>query len=155
DRLPRMADFCLWVMACEATLGWPTGSFAETFMGQVADTNDLVLDASLVVAPLRKFMTGKGEWEGTANELFDHLKELVTEAVKNQRGWPKLPHVLTRKLKRLAPNLRRAGIDVQFNRETDQSRNGRPPSIPLRRTLRTLRRTLRGRLRRTLLSLCF
>src|SRR5690606_538961 len=33
DRLPRMADFAIWVTAAEGTLGWQRGDFMAAYKG--------------------------------------------------------------------------------------------------------------------------
>jgi hypothetical protein len=114
-RLPRMADFARWVTACEPALGWPAGSFMAAYASNVANANELALGESAVVAPLREFMALRSRWSGTATELLDGLNEIVSDKVAASRAWPRAPHALSGRLRRLAPNLRRAGLDVTFD----------------------------------------
>ena len=114
--LPRMADFAHWVSACEPALGWPTGSFLDAYTGSIADANELPLEASAVWPWLRKMLPDGTAWEGTSTELLDKLADLAGDKVTKEKHWPKKPHALSGQLKRLAPNMRRAGLDVAFDR---------------------------------------
>jgi hypothetical protein len=119
DRLPRMADFAAWVTACEPALGWQAGSFLEAYTGNVADANELALDAAPIWPPLRQLVETRGAWEGTAAELLPELAQLAGlsgDRPKAPAGWPKKPNALTGRLRRLAPNMRRAGVTVDFRR---------------------------------------
>src|SRR5262249_50199017 len=53
DRLPRMADFAQWITACEPALGWEPGSFMRTYCDNLREGNQLALESSVVVAPIR------------------------------------------------------------------------------------------------------
>ncbi len=115
ESLPRMADFAVWATAAEVGLQWPAGCFLDAYRGNQRDANDLALDASPLVAPLRQLVDRHGTWEGTAGELLGELNVLAgAEAVKG-KDWPKRPHVFSGRLRRLAPNLRQVGILVEFD----------------------------------------
>jgi hypothetical protein len=123
DRLPRMADFAAWVTACEPTLGWAPGSFLAAYRGNVADANELALDAAPIWPPLRQLVDSHGSWEGTAGELLAELVRLAGlggDRPKPPEGWPKKPNALTGRLRRLAPNMRRAGVAVEFERSASK-----------------------------------
>lgn len=130
ERVPRMADFASWAVACEPALGQPEGAFLRAYARSVRSANSMALEASVIAAPLRKFvmeMTDDGWWTGTATDLLSHLTTRVSEQTSRSREWPRLPHVLSGKIKRLAPNLRREGIEVEFGH------HGRTRSITLRK----------------------
>ena len=112
DRLPRMADFAQWVEAGAPEFGWETGHFLAVYMGNRGEADEIALDALPVGVAVRTFMADRTAWEGTATELLTILTERAGEMAK-ERGWPKRAHVLSGQLKRLAPNFRRLGIDVQ------------------------------------------
>jgi hypothetical protein len=116
DRLPRMADFATWGTACEPGLSWPPGAFLDAYAGNVADANELALDGSPLWPALRQLVDSHTTWEGTATALLDELGRLAGDKTTAARGWPKKPHVLTGRLRRLAPNLRRAGVQIDFGR---------------------------------------
>lgn len=113
DRLPRMADFAKWAEACCRGLGYPPGAFLRAYDANRADAAGVFLSECPVVEPLRTFLgEQQGEWEGTATDLYDALSRIAGESVTKRKDWPKLPQVLTGKLKKIAPNLRADGIEV-------------------------------------------
>jgi hypothetical protein len=118
DRLPRMADFATWATACEPSLGWEEGSFLRAYRSNVKDANELALGESVIVSPLRKLLEHQRgqEWQGTATELLDALKGVVDDKTAESKEWPKLPNALSNRLRRLAPNLRRTGISIEFRK---------------------------------------
>jgi hypothetical protein len=115
-KLPRMADFARWVTACEPALSWEPRSFLNSYLGNVRDSNELALADSPLVTPLRRFFeesVGK-EWSGTASELLGKLNKLVDDKMSASKDWPKRPNALSGRLRRLAPNLRKIGLSVEF-----------------------------------------
>ena len=115
-RVPRMADFALWVTACECGLGWPAGRFIEVYTANRSSANDSAIEASLVGVLVQSFMAGRKGWEGTSSELLSALGEAADDAVRKRKEWPKSPRKLSGDLRRIAPNLRASGIDVDFRR---------------------------------------
>jgi hypothetical protein len=137
--LPRMADFALWVSAAESALPWERGAFLAAYMGNRGAANELALEASIVGGPILSLIATVPLWEGTARELLKALEAgPADEATKKHRDWPTSPRKLSGELRRLAPNLRRAGVEVTFNREPGGQRrrvirverSGNPPSLP-------------------------
>lgn len=114
--LPRMADFAEWVVAAEPALPYQEGAFLRAYQGNRASANESAIESSVLSAPLLTFMEGHEKWKGTATELKDALEELAGERVVKGKDWPKRPHLLSGELKRIAPNLRRSGIDVEFGK---------------------------------------
>lgn len=127
DHLPRMADFARWVTACEPALGWSAGSFSKTYTNNRDDANSLALDAEPVVPLIRQLVDNKLAWSGTATELLTALKDLAgygtgKDQERPPKWWPANAKSLAGTLKRLAPNLRAAGIEVCDWREPDRRR---------------------------------
>ena len=116
DRVPRMADFALWVTACESGLGWPPGTFLEAYTANRASANDTAIEASLVGVQVQSFMACRESWQGTSSELLAELGQVADDATRKRRDWPKSARKLSGDLRRIAPNLRAAGIDVGFRR---------------------------------------
>jgi hypothetical protein len=112
-----MADFAAWVTACERALGWEAGTFLRDYRANVAEASDIALEASPLTAPLQQFIGREKAWEGSASALLAELKNLAGEDLAKTPDWPKKPHVLSGKLRRLAPDLRKAGIDIAFDRQ--------------------------------------
>jgi len=113
---PRMADFARWVTAAEPAMGWPKGTFMAAYGGNQESANELALEASVVAQPLLELLDSQGCWRGSASELLKALEERVDDQAKRQHGWPKNPRSLSGHLKRLSPNLRAAGWDVEYDR---------------------------------------
>jgi hypothetical protein len=113
DDKPRMADFVLWAEACTRAY-WPAGTFVEAYRKSQAASVELVLEASTVGSAVIRFMEGRDEWKGQASELLDQLTTLVGERAAKEREWPKRPNMLSGKLRRAAPALRKTGIHVAF-----------------------------------------
>lgn len=117
ERLPRMADFALWVVAAEPALGWEPGTFLAAYARNRDGANELGLEASPVAVALRELLATAPvgtPFPGTATEWLGFLSRKVSPEFRHQRGWPKNARALSNALRRLAPNLRAAGIDVRF-----------------------------------------
>jgi hypothetical protein len=108
---PRMADFARWVAAAEPELGWKPGEFLIAYRNNRRRANELVLETPLVEA-VRKVVL---PWKGTASELLKLLSAAVDEGVRKQKGWPSSGRILSNALRRLAPNLRQAGLLIEFD----------------------------------------
>jgi hypothetical protein len=111
----RMADLVQWVTAAEPTLGWPEGTFLRAFTANREASSRTALEVSPLVEPLVR-LAEQGEWTGSATVLLDALRGGTVEAVSRRRGWPANPKCLSDQLRRLAPNLRRIGLELTFHR---------------------------------------
>ena len=113
----RMADFARWVTAAEPALGLPAGTFVACYRDNRAGAVHLTLESS----PLSTLVIdiSVDGFEGTATELLARLNALADEGVRKQRDWPKAPNVLSGRLRRLAPALRRVGVFVEFPRGSE------------------------------------
>ncbi len=114
DRLPRMADFALWVAAAEPSLPWDQGGFMDAYEGNRADVVECSLDADPVACAVRSLMANASRWTGTATDLMGILKGHVPDDATREKRWPKLPHILSMRLRRSSTFLRKVGIDVRF-----------------------------------------
>ncbi|MEA3366962.1 MAG: hypothetical protein U9R68_02490, partial [Planctomycetota bacterium] len=115
-RMPRMADFALWVAACEPGLGWPAGTFAAAYAENRASANDTAIEASVVGEVLQTFMASRESWEGTATELLRELEKIAEERTRHRKAWPGSARKLSGDLRRIGPNLRATGIQVEFKK---------------------------------------
>jgi hypothetical protein len=118
-RLPRLADFALWVIASESGLGLAPGAFTTAYEANRAAAIDLSLDASLVVPPLRLLAATTG-FTGSFEALLAALNLRVKEETRKQRGWPRSASILSNIIKRLEPGLRAIGIEVTRSRTAQQ-----------------------------------
>jgi len=111
---PRMADFARWVTAAEPELGWPAGSFVQTFLESRTATDGLAIESSPVASAVVDLLNEKGSWSGTATELLTELNERSGGAAFRPLNWPKTSKGLGISLRRSMPNLRREGYLVEF-----------------------------------------
>jgi hypothetical protein len=112
ERLPRMADFTLFVTAAEESLGWEQGSFLASYEANRKASNDISIDSSSVGPALRELIATQGKWEGTAADLRRELESFADSGLVTSRYWPKNAWSLAQHLERLAPNLRAVGIGI-------------------------------------------
>jgi hypothetical protein len=110
DRLPRMADWARWVTAAEPGLAWPQGQILDAYRAMRATAVETSLDGDPLAVAIRRLSL---PWIGTAADL------LVATAPTGRapRGWPESPRAMSAAIRRLAPYLRRVGIDVATYRE--------------------------------------
>ncbi len=114
DRLPRMADFALFVTAAASALGWQPGDFLKTYSANRASANDLALEASQLAKYAQALAEQPGGWSGTATELLSEIDARATDREKNSKFWPRNGRAVSNELRRIAPNLRAAGYAVEF-----------------------------------------
>lgn len=112
DRLPRMADFALWATAAESGLGLQTGDFLAAYTSNRESANETALESSPVAKHILQ-VAESGEWEGTATELLERIEGMASDAEKKLKTWPKGPGSLSGSLKRLAPNFRAVGVEIE------------------------------------------
>ena len=55
-------------------------------------------------------------FSGTVAELLARLNSITSESMRRSVRWPKAPSALGSALRRMATNLRAAGIEIQFSR---------------------------------------
>ncbi len=129
--LPRMADFALWATAAEKGIGLQAGEFMDAYNGNRMAGNELALESSPIGKVVMDFMVTTSVWTGTATDLLNELDQVAEDKIKRQRAWPQSSRSLSGILKRLAPNLRAVGVDVEFG-TAGRGRNKRR-SITIRR----------------------
>jgi len=136
-QLPRMADFAMWAAAGEQGMGLQPGEFMAAYTTNREAGNELALEASPLAKVLLGFMEDLNTWTGTASDLLDALEKQVEDKVRRQRGWPQSARALSGAVKRLAPNLRKAGVDVEMNGHIGRGKAKRK-AITLTRTDREI-----------------
>src|SRR5262249_11848966 len=120
DRVPRMADFALFALACERGCG-ERERFLTAYTQNQAGAHEQALDDSPITAPLLALMSGRDRWEGAPAELLCELERHAP--TPPPKDWPKRANVLTNRLRRLAPNLRRVHrLNVEDGRQPDRGR---------------------------------
>ncbi len=119
---PRMADFAVWAVAADKAMQREGRTFMQAYTGNREDANDLALEGSPIVPPLRAVLAQQSSWTGTASELLSALTEHVEEHTRRQRDWPDEARKVSNQLRRLVPNLKATGIQVTFEKETTKAR---------------------------------
>jgi hypothetical protein len=132
ERLPRLADFALWSVACGDGALWPEGNFMAAFDQNRAEAIGVTIEADAVAKAIVALMGGLDEWTGTAGGLRHRLAEIAGETETKSRGWPANDRALAGRLRRLAPFLRSPGVGIELTFSRDMA--GR--HIHLRRSLR-------------------
>ena len=113
-QLPRMADFASWASACEDGLGLQRGEFLKVYEANRADARNLALDSSPLYEPLQEL--AREGFRGSTAELLLRLNGMVSEGMRRSARWPKAPNALANTLRRMASNLRSAGIELNSSR---------------------------------------
>lgn len=116
ETLPRMADFAVWLTACETAL-WPAGTFSGAYDANRATAIDDVIDADPVAMAVCELMALKPAWKGTATDLLAALNALVGKQSKLPTTWPGTPRALSGRLRRFQTILRKIGIDIAFSKD--------------------------------------
>lgn len=134
ESLPRMADFAKWVCAAETSIGWDGKKFLATYQGNRRQANETAVEASEIGKALGKYLSIRQSFEGNATDLLSELNEAASDEQRKQRqaknsGWPRSARGLSGKLRRIAPNLRQMGFDIELNLPGRLIRLGMQPTV--------------------------
>lgn len=121
-RLPRMADFAIWIAACEEVMPWDEGDFLEAYERNRSESMNTLIEsdilASAVVELARQEALKERCFEGTATLLYEELTQVAgVDRSRPPKGWPANPNWMMRRLKRMAPALRAHGVDIEDLRD--------------------------------------
>jgi len=111
DHLPRMADYAIWIAACEGRL-WQRDTHMRVYAENRKEANKIVLESDPVAVALRKHLEGREELTIDLTDLLAALGRIAGDTVMRSPAWPQMPRGLTAKLKRLAGALRSVGITI-------------------------------------------
>jgi hypothetical protein len=128
EKFARMADFDVWAQAVYVALGWDPAEFSRSYLANREHAHETILEDSPLTGPLRSLVGHSRVWEGTATELLAALDGIAGEKVIKSKLWPKSPGRLSGNLRRLAPTLRHAGIDITHDRD---GKGGRKKTIAI------------------------
>ena len=107
--LPRMSNFCQWVMAA---LNGRREEFLEVFTKNRSEARKGLLDYSITADAIKSLLIDKNPWYGT-------IKDLSSDLIMYKNGCagdlPKTWQGLAAELKRIAPSLREVGIHYHDN----------------------------------------
>ncbi len=139
DKLPRMADFAMFVVAAEEALPWQKGKFMEAYLNNRRNIIENAINADVVAITIYQWFEDKDHWEGTATDLLNELEKFLKDNGNREairlKHWPQDGASLGRKLRRIATFLRSLDINIVFKR-TDASRKifleriRKKPSLP-------------------------
>ena len=101
----------------ESSFGWEPGSFVKIYASNRQEASETLLANEPLADAIEKLLEGGGEyaWIGTATQLLEVLSFYVNDSIKRSKAWPGGPQALSRRLKRIAPALRSAGIEYTEN----------------------------------------
>ena len=119
EKKPRMADFAVRATAMEAAFGWEEGSFVEVYAANRQEASEALLANEPLFDAIEQLLNFyvTEPWRGTATELQKALNHIVDDSIKRSRAWPGGPQALSRRLRRMAPALRAAGIEYTEGEE--------------------------------------
>ena len=113
DDAPRMADFAQWVVASD-----PGGGFLEAYRQNRREASKVVITSSW----LATWLAEQSQYEQgpmTPSLLYERL--CTTSSFRHDwrttKEWPGNAKSMSDKIRRLAPNLRAAGVEVIFDRD--------------------------------------
>lgn len=116
DRLPRMADFALFAAASMGAFGYRPEDFLLAFELNQMELVRTSLEAEPLAKAVRSLAEDIPRWESTAADLLKALAAKADPADTIGGDWPKNESAMSRRLKRLAPGLRKLGISIDFSR---------------------------------------
>lgn len=125
DESPRMIDFCHWGEAVVRVLGYEPGRFFQILQANAQNALDVALDASPVYTNLERYLQSRecnGSFVGYAAELMAGLNGIASPAEAHHPCWPKGANKLSENLRRLAGNLKAAGIEYRQLKKTNKGR---------------------------------
>ena len=119
QQLPRMADYALWSVACEA---FAPGIAA--FERAAQDAAEAVAENNSVTVAIAAFMMDQKSWSGTAASLLRVLSD--DDGIEAQPSawkiWPREPSAFGKRLRLATPVLRKMGVGVVIGRASDHAR---------------------------------
>lgn len=117
EKLPRMADFAVWVEAAAPDLGFEPGEFAACYLSNRRHGDELVLESS----PLGQWILNDLPlpFEDSPSALLDQMK---WKLLGRSGILPQTARGLSTKLKSMAQQLRRLGVNISWPQRTREKR---------------------------------
>jgi hypothetical protein len=113
----RMADAAHWLVAAEEATGFPEGAILDALeQVQIELLTQTTADDGLTTAILTMLLHREARtFEGRYGQLHELL---MPEKAWNAKWLPQSPSALSSKLSRMAPGLRRVGVEIQTGTRT-------------------------------------
>jgi len=114
--LPRMADFARVLAALDTVTGWET---LKTYRGKVASMGMALIEGNTLAQVLYRLAdqhhtaSGGQPWTGTAGELLAGLRTVCEQAGLPAHELPADVRVVGKKIREIAPSLRKVGVDIR------------------------------------------
>jgi hypothetical protein len=118
--LPRMADFAQWGEAVSVALGWQPGSFLAQCLANRRRAYAVALEELPIVEALRCLVEVHKygpDRAGAPSQILEELGYFVNDQTRRSAQWPKNASSFSNQLRRIAPQLRAIGINVEFDRQ--------------------------------------
>ncbi len=112
----RMIEFARLGIAAESSLGLAPGGFLAIYQQNRAEAAQAVIDCNPFALAIFELMGGCLHWNGSARELLNRLRSSVDEGALKSKLWPTDDARLGKELKRLAPDLEKCGIGIDYLR---------------------------------------
>jgi hypothetical protein len=117
---PRLAATARWVTACESGTA-QEGQFLAAYEANREDLTAQAIEQNTVATCLLGWLTARGLsagecWEGTAQDLWERLRGRLGEEAARQSDFPRAANKFAGQLRRVAPLVRRQGVEVTFER---------------------------------------
>jgi len=111
-----MADFAKWGACISEGLGYTTQQFLDAYQGNIAELNELALEAQPFAQAVIALVDEFGGWEGTATQLLGEATRIANgQGIStDSKAWPGSPAVASKNLRKAKVNLQQAGIEVIF-----------------------------------------
>lgn len=111
-RLPRMADWAKWVCQTCHSWGQTPDEFCADYWNSKGKAEIVLIGNDPFADAVVKFIEAKKQWTGRISELRQGLMGMgLTPIDPAAVGWPQKDVVMTNALKRIAPVLKRMGIE--------------------------------------------
>lgn len=110
EYLPRMADFCKWIVPIEEEIGWQKGGFLKAY--EINKNNAVIegIESNVFGSAILQLMENIPEWEGNVTALLKDSRKYIDLNTIKYSEWPSI-RTVRRELRRLSPGLRRLGIE--------------------------------------------
>ncbi|ELP35367.1 hypothetical protein [Rhodopirellula baltica] len=120
--LPRMADFALFSTAAEEAMGLQPGDWMSFYRQNMAATNQALIDDNPLIGLIRECLTRNPE-PMQCGQWLELLRSHAKHDPTLQKAIPSTPRGLRGELKRLAPVMRQAGIEIDFDTYSNNHRS--------------------------------
>jgi hypothetical protein len=130
--LPRMADFAVWGVAAEPAHHKGDSLFLQAYLGNRAASDQVAIDECVIGPPILQLMKNQDRWQGVFGDLLNALNMITSATFQKSKEWPKSARAVSALLRRIAPNLRRIGIQARIGKHTEDG-----TSVTLERICKT------------------